>query len=182
VKLIFIWGGAASGKLTVARELARLTGLPLFHNHLVVDALLERLPFGDPEFVRLREAMWMAGFETAASAGQSLIFTFAPEDTVPEGFPQRVVALVRGHGGEVGFARLVVSPEEQERRIGNDSRREFRKLVSLDLLRELRASFLEAEAAMPAADLVIDSEMDDPETSARRIASAFGLPVQSAAN
>jgi len=182
VKLIFIWGGAASGKLTVARELARLTGLPLFHNHLVVDALLERLPFGDPEFVRLREAMWMAGFETAASAGRSLIFTFAPEDTVPEGFPQRVVALVRGHGGEVRFARLVVSPEEQERRIGNDSRREFRKLVSLDLLRELRASFLEAEAAMPAADLVIDSEMDDPETSARRIASAFGLPVQSAAN
>jgi hypothetical protein len=182
VKLIFIWGGAASGKLTVARELARLTGLPLFHNHLVVDALLERLPFGDPEFVRLREAMWMAGFETAASAGQSLIFTFAPEDTVPEGFPQRVVALVRGHGGEVRFARLVVSPEEQERRIGNDSRREFRKLVSLDLLRELRATFLEAEAAMPAADLVIDSEMDDPETSARRIASAFGLPVQSAAN
>lgn len=180
MKLIFIWGGAASGKLTVARELARLTGLPLFHNHLVVDALLERLPFGDPEFVRLRESMWMAGFETAASAGQSLIFTFAPEETVPEGFPERVVALVRSHGGEVKFARLIISPEEQERRIGNDSRMEFRKLVSLDLLRELRASFLEAEAAMPAADLVIDSELDDPETSARRIASAFDLPALSA--
>ncbi len=182
MKLIFIWGGAASGKLTVARELARLTGLPLFHNHLVVDALLERLPFGDPEFIRLREAMWMAGFETAASSSQSLIFTFAPEETVPEGFPERVAALVRALGGEVKFARLVISPEEQERRIANDSRMEFRKLVSLDLLRDLRASFLEAEAAMPAADLVVDSEADDPETAARRIASAFGLAAASPAN
>lgn len=181
MKLIFIWGGAASGKLTVARELARLTGLPLFHNHLVVDALLERLPFGDPEFIRLREAMWMAAFETAATAGQSLIFTFAPEGTVDEGFPQRVVDLVKSLGGEVKFARLVISPEEQERRIDNDSRKEFRKLVSLDLLRELRASFLEAEAAMPAADLVIDSETDEPEASARRIGAAFGvLPLPAA--
>jgi hypothetical protein len=43
------------------------------------------------------------------------------------------------------------------------------------LLRELRPQFLACEAAMPAADLVIDSEIDDPETAARRIASAFGL-------
>ncbi len=180
MKLIFLWGGAASGKLTVGRELARLTGLPLFHNHLVVDALLERLPFGDPEFVRLREAMWMAGFETAASSGQSLIFTFAPEPTVATGFPERVIKLIDGFGGDVKFARLVISPEEQERRIANDSRMQFRKLVSLDLLRDLRPSFLEAEAAMPPADIVIDSERDDPQESARRIAAAFGLPTPSA--
>lgn len=175
MKLIFIWGGAASGKLTIGRELARLTGLPLFHNHLVVDALLERLPFGDPEFIRLREAMWMAGFETAATSGQSMIFTFAPEGTVDESFPQRVVDLVNSLGGEVRFARLVISPEEQERRIANDSRKEFRKLVSLDLLRELRASFLEAEAAMPAADVVIDTELDSPAAAAQQIAEALGL-------
>lgn len=182
MKLIFIWGGPASGKLTVARELARVTGLPLFHNHLVVDALLERLPFGDPEFVRLRESMWMAGFETAAASGQSMIFTFQPENTVEEGFAERVIRLVEAAGGEVKFARLVLSAEEQERRIGNDSRREFRKLVSLDLFRELRAAFLEAEAAMPAADIVIDSELDDPQTAARRIAAAVGVPALSAAS
>lgn len=178
MKLIFIWGGAASGKLTVARELARLTGLPLFHNHLVVDALLERLPFGDAEFIRLREAMWMAGFETAARSGQSLIFTFAPEGTVDEGFPQRVVDLVNSLGGEVKFARLLVSPEEQERRLGNDSRRAFRKLVSLDLLRSLRAQFAESEAAMPAAAVVIDTELDSPTAAAKQIAESFGLSLK----
>jgi hypothetical protein len=175
VKLIFIWGGPASGKLTVGRELARITGLPLFHNHLVVDALLERLPFGDPEFVRLREAMWMAGFETAATSGQSLIFTFQPEDTVREGFAGRVIELVSSHGGEVKFVRLLVSADEQERRLGNDSRREFRKMVSLDLLRELRSQFAASEAAMPAADIVIDTELDAADMAAQQIARAFGL-------
>ncbi len=179
--LIFIWGGAASGKLTVARALSRLTSLPVFHNHLVVDALLERLPFGDPEFVRLREAMWMAAFETAASQKRSLIFTFAPEPTVSEGFPARVEEMMARHGAAVRYVRLVLSHEEQERRIGNDSRREFRKLVSLDLLRELRADFQGCESAMPPAELVINSEIDDPETSGRRIAAAFGLAAASGA-
>lgn len=181
MKLIFLWGGPASGKLTVARELAALTGLPLFHNHLVVDALLEQMPFGTPEFVRLREAMWMAGFETAASAGRSLIFTFQPEPTVEPGFAERVVALVGQIGGEVKFARLVLSREEQESRIANDSRKAFRKMVSLDLLRELRDGFEASEQGMPPADVVIDSGLDDPQTAARRIAGAFGLPVLSAA-
>jgi len=182
MKLIFIWGGAASGKLTVAQALGRLTGLPVFHNHLVVDALLERLEFGEPEFVRLREAMWMAAFETAGQQNQSMIFTFAPEPTVDEGFPDRVVDLIRSNGGEVRFVRLVVSEEEQERRIANDSRRAFRKLVSLELLRGLRPQFLASEAAMPASDLVIDTTIEDPETAARRIASAVGAPALPAAN
>lgn len=181
MKLIFLWGPAAAGKLTVARELARLTGLPVFHNHLVVDALLEKLPFGDPEFIRLRESMWMAGFETAARSGKSMIFTFQPEPTVRSGFAERVVDLVGDGGGEVKFVRLVISRDEQERRIANESRKEFRKLVSLDLLRELRDGFEQAESEMPPADLVIDAEIDDPETAARRIAAAFGLATLSTA-
>lgn len=180
MKLIFIWGPAASGKLTVARELGKLTGLPVFHNHLVVDALLERLAFGDPEFVRLREAMWMAGFETAAAAGSSLIFTFAPEPTVVEGFPDRVIELVEGESGEVKFVRLRLSIDEQERRIADDSRREFKKLTSLELLRELRPSFERCEAEMPAADLMIDTDHVAPDAAARRIAAAFDLPAASA--
>lgn len=181
MKLIFLWGPAAAGKLTVARELGRLTGLPVFHNHLVVDALLERLPFGDPEFVRLRESMWMAGFETAARSGQSMIFTFQPEPTVTPGFADRVADMVSEAGGEVKFVRLVISREEQERRIANEDRKAFKKLVSLDLLRNLRDGFEQSEAEMPPADLVIDAEIDDPETAARRIAAAFGLATASTA-
>ena len=101
MRLVFIHGPAASGKLTVARELAALTGLPLFHNHLVVDALLAVFPFGSPPFVELREAMWMDVFRAAAADGRSLIFTFHPEASVAPDFPERVVALVEAAGGRI---------------------------------------------------------------------------------
>lgn len=39
MKLIFLHGTAASGKLTTARALEVLLGYPVFHNHLVVDTL-----------------------------------------------------------------------------------------------------------------------------------------------
>jgi chloramphenicol 3-O-phosphotransferase len=181
MKLIFIWGAAASGKLTVARMLSAQTGIALFHNHLVVDALLEKFQFGDPEFVRLREAMWMTVFDTAAKSGQSLIFTFAPEPTVEPGFADRVRTVIEDAGGEVRFVQLTVSNDEQERRIVSESRKEFRKLTSLDVLRALRADFQSSETAMPAPDLSIDTEETAPETVARRIAVAFGLSTTPAA-
>jgi hypothetical protein len=175
MKLIFIWGPAASGKLTIARALSAQTGIALFHNHLVVDALLEKFQFGDPEFVRLREAMWMTVFDTAARSGGSLIFTFQPEPTVSDGFVERVKAVVEEQGGVVKFVRLLVSRETQEARLANDSRMAFRKMVSVDLLRELRPRFEMSEMLMPPADLVIDTELDDPPTAAREILETFGL-------
>jgi hypothetical protein len=180
MKLIFIWGPAASGKLTIARALSAQTGIALFHNHLVVDALLEKFQFGDPEFVHLREAMWMTVFDTAARSGQSLIFTFAPEPTVVAGFADRVRTVVETGGGAIKFVRLGVSQMEQERRLGLENRREFRKLTSLGLLRALRADFEASEAAMPPADLLIDTEQASPATAAWRIAAAFDLPAASA--
>jgi hypothetical protein len=42
--LVFIYEPVASGKLTIARELAGRTGLPLFHNHSAVDAVETAFP------------------------------------------------------------------------------------------------------------------------------------------
>jgi hypothetical protein len=145
MKLVFLHGPAASGKLTIGRELAALTGLPLFHNHLVVDAVAS----GSQRFVRLREQFWLAMFCEAAEAGRSMIFTFAPEASVAQDFPDRVRHLVEAAGGETIFVRLTLSHAEQERRIENASRAEFGKLRSLDLLRDLRSQFTACEAAMP---------------------------------
>lgn len=171
MKIIFVYGPAAAGKLTVGRELAKLTKLPLFHNHLVVDAVGALFPFGSEPFIRLRESFWLQAFTEAARAGQSLIFTFAPEATVESGFPDRVRSVIEPFGGTAVFVALTVSREEQERRIGNASRSEFGKLTSVELLRDLRDSFDASTASMPAAELSIDTEALDPLRAATRIAA-----------
>ena len=141
MKLIFIYGPAASGKLTIARELAALTGFALFHNHLVVDAVASVFPFGSNRFIRLREQFWLAMFREAADASRSMIFTFAPEASVSSDFPERARQQIELAGGQVDFVRLVVPQEEQERRLANPDRAQFGKLSSVDLLRQLRPQF-----------------------------------------
>jgi len=169
MRAIFIYGTAAAGKFTIGRELARLTGLPLFHNHLVVDAVAAVFPFGSDPFIRLRESFWIQTFAEAATADRSLIFTFQPEPTVSPGFSDQVRETVEGNGGSLFVVALDVSVAEQERRIGDPGRANFGKLVSRDLLRALRESFDASMAAMPDPDLRIDTETCDPIEAATRV-------------
>ena len=66
VQVVFIHGPAASGKHTIGLQLSRLTGLPLFHNHLAVDAALSLFRFGTQGFKNVRSAVWRTAFQEAA--------------------------------------------------------------------------------------------------------------------
>jgi hypothetical protein len=177
MKLVFIYGAPASGKLTVARELQRLTGLPVFHNHLVVDAVASVFAFGTERFIRLREIFWLTMFREAAEAGQSIIFTIAPEATVAPDFPDRARKTVADFGGELFAVRLTLPVDEQERRIANADRASFRKLRSVELLRQLRPQLIASETAMPPAALTIDTSLVEPIGAARLIAGILGLQL-----
>ena len=167
--LLFIYGAPACGKLTVGKEVAQQGGYALFHNHLVVDALLAVFPFGSPEFVRLREKFWIETIEAAARSRRSLVFTFCPEPTVDAGFPERLKAVVQQAGGTVSFIRLDVSEEEQERRLVAPSRTGG-KLRRVEVLRSLQKEFQSALAAMPAPALSIDTTVTPVAAAASRIA------------
>ena len=140
MQLIFIHGPVAAGKLTVARELAKLTGLHLFHNHLVVDAVGAVFEFGTEPFKLLREQIWLSVFREAAKENVSLIFTFAPERTVGPSFIQHTIDVVEFAGGKVLFVALTAPEAEIERRLTGESRVKFGKLQSLELYRELNQS------------------------------------------
>jgi cytidylate kinase len=170
--LVFIHGPAAAGKLTIARKVAEALGYPLFHNHLVVDAVVAVFPFGSPAFVRLREQFWLATFAEAAAQGRPLVFTFAPEATVPAGFAARVAETVEASGGRVRFVALTVSQAEQERRLVSEDRARFGKLRSVEVLRRLRSA---GAAEAPPAELVVDTEALSPEEAAARIIDGLGL-------
>lgn len=173
MRLVFLYGQVASGKLTVGRALAARTGLPLFHNHLVVDAVAAVFPFGSDSFIQLRERFWLEIIEAAAREDRSLIFTFAPEPSVAPDFPSRVRALVAEHGGETLFVALSIAPEEQERRVALGDRAAFAKLRSPETLRALRPDFERCMAAMPFAALSLDSGAATPDAAAERIAAAL---------
>ena len=166
--LLFVYGAPACGKLTVARKVAEKTGFALFHNHLIVDALLAVFPFGSPEFVRLRERFWSETIEAAARIGQSVIFTFCPEPTVDARFPERLGAMVEQRGGKVSFIRLDVTEEEQERRLIAPDRTGG-KLRDIELFRALRSDFQSALAAMPHPRIRIDTTMVSPVQAADHI-------------
>ena len=176
MKLLFLHGPAASGKLTVAKAVCALTGMRLFHNHLVVDTLLAVFQFGSPEFVELREKTWLGVFEAAAKAGISLVFTFAPEATVRREFIARAVAAVEGNGGEVCFVALECPVDEIERRLDAPSRHEWMKLKSVTTFRELRARGADSFPALPQG-LMIDTSTVSPEEAARRICEHWSIPI-----
>ena len=154
--MLFIYGAPACGKLTVGREVATRTGYALFHNHLIVDALLAVFPFGSEEFVRLRETFWVETIRAAATSNRSLIFTFCPEPTVDPHLPKKLQAVVQEEGGTVTFIRLDVSEEEQERRLVSSSRGGG-KLRDMELFQSLKEDFRAALAVMPAPDLSMDT-------------------------
>lgn len=169
MQLVFIYGSVASGKLTIARELAARTGLALFHNHLVVDAVSAVFPFGSDAFSRLREQFWLAVFDEAARQDRSLIFTFAPEPTVSPDFPDRVRKLIEEKGGETVFVSLDVTHAEQERRLLDEGRAAFGKMRDLSMLRELRPQFDACLAAMPQPALTLEVTVLTPSESAEAI-------------
>ena len=169
MQLIFVYGGVASGKFTIAKELAGRTGFKLFHNHLVVDAVAAVFPFGSDAFVRLRDQFWMATFEAAAATDQSLIFTFAPEPTVSSDFPERVKSVVEQHGGTIVYVALQIGAEEQERRLIDQSRAQFGKMRDQALFRELRVAFDASLKGMPEPDITIESDQLTPGESAAAI-------------
>jgi hypothetical protein len=176
MRLIFIYGMPAAGKLTVAQELKVITGFPVFHNHLVVDLLTSLFEFGSEPFVVLREQIWLAVFEQAALAGlPGLIFTFAPEGTVRPGFMAAAIETVEKAGGTVEFVELVCPEDEIKRRLAHPSRRRFGKLTSTTIFDELKAAGSLDALKMPEPKVRVDTNANSPARAALEIARGLGL-------
>ena len=169
MKLVFIYGPPAAGKLTIARKVSEQTGLALFHNHLIVDAVGAVFPFGSEQFRRLREKFWFETFDAALADGRALIFTYLPESTVSSGFVDRVLRMVADHGGEVVFVKLELSRAGQLERLANPDRGSFGKLQDTDILHANFDQFEASISAMPAADLTLNTDEMAPDDAASEI-------------
>ncbi|MEJ2087716.1 MAG: AAA family ATPase [Gammaproteobacteria bacterium] len=170
--VVFLHGPAAAGKHTVGTRVSERLGIPLFHNHLTVDLVKSLFEFGTEPFNRLRAQIWRAAFEAASSAKRSFVFTFNPEVTVDPGLIVDLHDTVVSRGGRVHYVALHCSDDEIERRIGNESRRRFGKLIDPGLYRELKAQGGFAFPPLPDPLITIDTEQLGADEAAIRIVGA----------
>jgi len=74
---VVIFGPPAVGKMTVGYELAKLTGMKVFHNHMTIDLILEFFPYGHEKFYNLvSEFRQRILEEIATSELPGAIFTY----------------------------------------------------------------------------------------------------------
>lgn len=162
------------GKLTVARALAATTGYPVFHNHLIVDALTPVFPIGTNAFSDLREEFWLATMTRAAQERLGgVIFTFAPEPSVVPGFLDRLGAAIRAAGGTPFFTELCCDEVEHDRRIDDPSRGQFGKVTDVVWVREGRRTGKFVHDLAKPMDLTIDITGRAPDETAKIISDGL---------
>jgi len=125
MKFVIIFGPPAVGKMTVGYELAKLTGLKLFHNHMTIDLVLNFFDFGQSQFHGLVSEFRKRIFEeVAASDLPGMIFTFvwALDLDSEREYIERSCDIFRERGADVYFVELEASLPERLKR--NES--EFR--------------------------------------------------------
>ena len=170
MELIFIYGLPGVGKLTVGRELVKLTGYKMFHIHLLADLILSVFEFGTQAFVDLRDVMWPMMIRRAGEEHISgLIVTFVFEETVTDAFVRDIVESVESNGGQVLFVEMQCDRDELARRVVCPDRRRYSKMNSPEKLNELIERGVFHTPTLPSAPLIIDSTRMSPSETARAI-------------
>jgi hypothetical protein len=74
LKFLWLIGAPAVGKMTVGQELAKITDLRLFHNHMTIEPVIEIFGYFNKSAIkRLRDVIFE---EYAKTDNYGLIFTF----------------------------------------------------------------------------------------------------------
>ncbi|MCB2291526.1 AAA family ATPase [Clostridium sp. CS001] len=111
MKLVFLIGDAAVGKMTVGQELMKITDLRLFHNHMTIEPVIEVLGYFHGKAIsRMREVIFE---EFAASENYGLIFTYmwAFDQKSDWDYVEHVTNIFKKTGADVYYIELV-APQE----------------------------------------------------------------------
>jgi shikimate kinase len=175
MKLLFIYGSPAVGKLTVANEIAKQTDFKVFHNHLSIDAIEPIFEFGTKSFWDLVHLIRIETIAEAARAGCNLIYTFCYAKDSDDEHVRKIADAVEKNGGEVCFVLLKAEKAAIENRVLEDSRRKYGKVKNVEVLREIFAKY---ELFSPVNDyesLIVDNTNLSPEQTAREIVEFFQI-------
>ena len=183
MKLVFIIGDAAVGKMTVGRELEKLTGLKLFHNHMTIEPVIELLGSYRPHVIfELREAIFK-GF--AATDNYGMIFTMMMDFDSREDWDylDHIKSIFEPYGTEFYYVELIAPQEVRLERNVTEERLRYKpskrdtEVSNLRLLRDdenHRCVSFEGEITFDNY-LRLDNTDIGPAEAARMIKETFGL-------
>ena len=122
MKLLFLCGDAAVGKMTFFQELMKITNLRLFHNHMTIEPVIEIFGYYDGKTIsRLRETIFE---EFAASDNYGMIFTYmwAFDQKSDWDYIAHVRSIFEPYGTEFYYAELVAPQEVRLARNATENR------------------------------------------------------------
>ena len=175
MKLIFVHGAPATGKLTVAKALLRAIPGRLFDNHASIDLALTVFDFDAPGFWKLVQSIRCEVLEAAAQQRVRLVVAtycyVEPDDRLAF---KRFEEIMQRNGGELFPVFLHCSRETLLRRIGNADRITRGKIATEAGLARFISQY--NIAPVPRSDcLMLDSSVSSAEATAQEIIRHFSL-------
>ena len=122
MKLVFLIGNGAVGKMTVGQELMKITDLRLFHNHMTIEPVIEVFGYyNGPVVTKMREAIFE---EFAKSDNYGMIFTFmwAFDQQSDWDYADHVTSIFKEQGAEIYYVELVAPQEVRLKRNETENR------------------------------------------------------------
>ena len=182
MKLVFIIGSGAVGKMTVGQELMKITELRLFHNHMTIEPVMEVFGYYDGRTIlEVREAIFR---NFAASSNYGMIFTYMWAFDMPEdrAYVEHVKDIFRPYGTEFYCVELVapqavrLARNATENRIRNKPSKADIRLSNQRLLTEDQYRLVSREGEVPFEHyLRIDNSDLSARDAALLIKRTFGL-------
>jgi len=114
--LVIILGPHAVGKMTVGQELAKITGLRLFHNHMSIELARKLFAHSEKEWSVLNETIRQTVFELFAKGNfPGLIFTYMCAFDMRSEFEylQSIIELFQTNGADCFVVELCADFEER---------------------------------------------------------------------
>ena len=183
MKLVWIIGDAAVGKMTVGQELAKQTNLRLFHNHMMIEPVIEIFGcFNGHVTQQLREVIFR---EFAKSENEGMIFTYMWAFDMPSDweYVAHVTEIFREQNAEIYYVELIAPQEIRLQR--NETPNRLQHKASKRDLEASRARVLRDDANYRCVSnpgeiqfenyLRIDNSDLPPETVATMIKERFDL-------
>ena len=122
MKLVFILGDAAVGKMTVGQELMKITNLRLFHNHMTIEPVIEI--FGRYDGKTIAEMRDLIFRNFAASENYGMIFTLMMDFDMPAEWEylEHIKGIFEPYGTEFYYVELIAPQEIRLKRNVSENR------------------------------------------------------------